>query len=510
MWRDVGPKLLMVLGLGLLGGFAWLTQHPESPWLEKAQEWPVVGGLAQRFREAYLGPQRPPEAEEATAVEDEGPLEVFATEARSEWRPPPPKTQRRPIPAGPPPAIPERQQVESAAAAVRSVPTVELAPIVHRTVPSYIASEWRWLLPGHRIQVSAAPDAEQLDELTAMAYLPILERQGSWAEVMYRGSRGWVDTEWEPPGAGRGSKRGLLRHRYEPVRGSDWTRLKRARKLLGIERPERQLGAYKLFTDVEDEELLEFLDRAATVAEEAYTARYGRAPSGDPKRSVVLFAREADYRTYSESANIPTQTHAGHAGSGVLAFFAEGRPREELTRTLVHEITHLLNDRAVARVLPPWLEEGIASDLGAVWMEDGGGAERGGAAPTVGVTIATPEVRTLLLGPLLESGKLPSVAVLMSLDRETFHQPGVQSYAYAHGAAFVRFLLDGDDGRHAELFRTFLRRVAGGRTAEPRMLLKLLETEPEDLDKAFRIWLADEIEAQKEALNDRFARAVAR
>lgn len=52
-------KLLLLLVLALLAGFAWLTGHPDAPWLEQAEEWPVVGSLVGRFRKAYLPPERP-------------------------------------------------------------------------------------------------------------------------------------------------------------------------------------------------------------------------------------------------------------------------------------------------------------------------------------------------------------------------------------------------------------------------------------------------------------------
>lgn len=51
-------KRLLLLVLALLSGFAWLTGHPDALWLEQAEEWPVVGSLAERFRKAYLPPER--------------------------------------------------------------------------------------------------------------------------------------------------------------------------------------------------------------------------------------------------------------------------------------------------------------------------------------------------------------------------------------------------------------------------------------------------------------------
>ncbi len=340
-------------------------------------------------------------------------------------------------------------------------------------------------------------DAEVRARLSSMAYLPVLGRRGEWAQVMFRGRQGWIDTSWQPPFRRRKAGRGVLRHRYEPVRASDSQRLKRARKLLGIDRPSRKLGAYTLYTDVEDEELLAFLDLAAATAEEAYFTRFGRLPSGDPKRSAVIFARRADYRRYSETAPGLPGTEAGHAGRGVLAMFAEGRSRQSLARTLVHEIGHLLNDRAVALHLPTWLEEGMASDLGSLWVEGSPNDSRP-LAGLLALVANGPEARLLTLAATLEAGQLPSVAVLMSLDRKTFQVNA--AYAYTHGAALVRYLLDSEDAGRGEAFRAFLKRVAVGHGADPALLLRLLEMDVAELDASFRAWLRVEATAAEARL----------
>lgn len=59
--------------LALAGGFAWLTRHPETPWLDRAAGWPAVGPLAARFRDAWrppppLPPPAPPEPPEIEVI----------------------------------------------------------------------------------------------------------------------------------------------------------------------------------------------------------------------------------------------------------------------------------------------------------------------------------------------------------------------------------------------------------------------------------------------------------
>ncbi|MCP3956749.1 MAG: hypothetical protein GY719_02735 [bacterium] len=509
MRRNVGPVFLLFLFLGLLGGFAWLTQNPETPWLEEAEEWPVVGGLAHRFRVAYLGPKAANRGAEEP-VEEPVPTEVGEPVAREPREPR--RQESRPIEIAPPrvaetapqpPREPEAR--EPMVTHIPRLPT--LVVTTERTaVPrgrsylddiTYEIDSWIWVLPGNRILTAAEPGAEERERIRAMTYLPVLGQQGDWARVLYRRQAGWVDTSWQPSHVRKKARRGAIRQRYEPVRGSDAGRLKKAREILGTGRPASKLGPYELYTDVEDDELLEFLDLAAETAEEAYFARYGRLPSGNPRRSAVLFAREEDYRRYSETASGLSGIQVGHAGLGVLAFYAEDRQRQDLGRTLVHEIGHLLNRRALARGLPPWMEEGMASDLGSLWVE-GSPAEDTRRRGRWSYAISGPEMSFLRLATTMEGGELPSVGVLMSLDRKKFHLSA--SYAYAHSVAFVRYLMDSEDAGEGEPFRAFLRRIAIGHGADPRKLLKLLDMDLEELDQSFRAWLGAEAAESSERI----------
>lgn len=545
--KAVVPPLVILLVVGLLVGFAYFSQNPESPALEEAQEWPVVGHVARFFRETYrpledageeqtestteveivyLTPDGKRLTKEQTAGEEPIRLASGAEPPRSrrpsdtpDW-PRTSKTPNEPVPVKVPEetltsrVVPGESPTDDSDRRSRRSNRAERAPssaaaVVARERASYLVSGWSWFLPGNTVRAEARSDAAARIELASMAWLPVLDRKGSWAEVVYDGQRGWVDTAWEPPYPRKAARRGLLRHRHEPVRSTDWGDLVEARKVLGIKEPTAKLGAYDLLTDVEDPQLIEFLDTAATAAEEAYFARFGRLPSGDPGRTAVLFATREKYLEYSSSTNMVTNTHMGHARTGLLAFFAEGISRERLGRTFIHEIGHLLNDRALARNLPTWLEEGLATDLGSVWIED---------SPLVTGRSSRrfidqgPDGRLLVLADIAKkTGGLPPVSVLMSLDYETFHKEGdIESYAYSHSVGLVRYLLDGDDGRHAKGFRAFLKDIATGYGASPKLLVKRLGVELEELDRDFRVWLAQELEAARSRRNQRLQRLAAR
>ncbi len=238
-------------------------------------------------------------------------------------------------------------------------------------------------------------------------------------------------------------------------------------------------------------------DSAIAAPEPADSVIVPIAETRAPRQLQGLFAQRQDYRRFSQQSTNLSGNEGGHAGRGVLAFFAEGRSPQALARTLIHEIGHLLNNRAVALRLPPWLEEGMASDLGSVWVE-GTPDESTDWADIWSLLTNGPDLSLLRLAGTHEIGKLPPVGVLMSLDYKTFHSS--PAYAYTHAAAFLRFLLDSEDAGRGEPFRAFLKRVAAGHGATPALLLRQLGTDVDELDERFRVWLLAETEIAKKRL----------
>lgn len=531
MWQRVRAFLFWVgllLGVGLFAGYAWLTQNPDSPYLEEATSWPVVGGLAADFRRAYLGDGGTDQvASAAVGATESQPELIIGTPAapgrrREDTSSPPVVHSGGESVAGfePPVRLPQRELppglarawVDEAPAKSPSANEPFVPPPVPRIEPPapIPALAWRWFLPGQSLY-GQATGGEVVATLEALSYLPILERAGGWVKVQFDGRPGWLEEAWQPPHNRRKARQGGMRQRFEPYRAADRQRLVTAKKILGLKKPVGKLGPYELWTDVDDPELLTFLDELAAAVEPAYFARYARLPSGDPKRAAVLFASEADYRRYSPTTML-SDTHVGHAGSGVLAMFVGERPRIDLARTLAHEITHLLDDRALAVNLPSWLEEGLASDLGSVWVEsaevDGGGTLAGDQRDTRrSFVLLGPDLRTLRLGTTLRAGNLPEIAAFLTLESKDFYRGENQGLAYDWGATFVKYLVDGDNGRYRDRFYHFLERIADGFVPNLALFLDSLGSKDASglvaLEADFRSWLERERESAKARIERR-------
>jgi hypothetical protein len=253
---------------------------------------------------------------------------------------------------------------------------------------------------------------------------------------------------------------------------------------------EAHVGPYALLTDLDEPALLAQLDRVARGLETVYAARYGVTPVGSPDEAVVLFARRASYDEYLTRSGGP-RAETGHVAGGVVAFYREGRLTEEVRSTLVHEITHLLDRRALGPALPPWLDEGIADDLGESRVGDEGGIVPG----TLGSSTlrAGPfyemhggEAALALLREAIGNGALPPLERLVAMDEGEFHSYEPRALVYSESSFLVRFLLQGE---RAPRFRAFLRSVARGGDPTGRALADALGVPLATLDAPLRDWV---------------------
>jgi hypothetical protein len=252
------------------------------------------------------------------------------------------------------------------------------------------------------------------------------------------------------------------------------------------------VGPYRLFTDVDDEDLVRGLDRLASELENVYVERYGVLPQGRAAEAVVLFRRQQSYDSYESAQSRVSGLHAvGLAGHGVVALWQGQRDHGEVAATLVHEIVHLLNRRAIGPALPPWMDEGIADDLAQARIDENwtlhpgelGGSENAGARHRV---LEGGRASLVLLQKAMESGELPSLAELTAWDWERFVLTDERGRNYAHASFLVRYLSSGD---LATGWRSFLSQVAAGGGVEQGAFVEALGVSWDRLEGGFRLWL---------------------
>ena len=125
-------------------------------------------------------------------------------------------------------------------------------------------------------------------------------------------------------------------------------------------------GPYPLYTDIQNVSLISTCGRLADRLDEVYEARYGLRPRGEPASAIVLFGSAEAYRDFAREGGVPVG-YAGYAlaARGLAVFHAsDTAPTEDFLATLMHELTHLVNRRALGVNLPPWLSEGLADGIG--------------------------------------------------------------------------------------------------------------------------------------------------
>jgi len=405
--RQPGSWLLLLALLGGIGAAAWVSRHPDSPLLERATRWPLVGSFARRVRESYR-PQRP--IEPAAPAE---PVVIWIHDAD-----PPAATRPARVGAAPP---------------VGPAPARRAAP------------------------VPVAPPRD----------LP----------------------SGEPP-LGRAAEPTLPL----PGRPADLWRLTRALGRLGAGALERRAGPYRLVTDVADASLLARADRLASELEALFVARYGLAAVGEARETIVLFAEEAAYRAEqaAEQELAPVAAATGHAGHGLVLLYRGERHADEVLGTLAHELAHLLIRRSIGPALPPWLDEGIADDLGASRIDPAGNLLPDTFSRVVRprdreVEISGGEAGLRRLVGALRAPDPPRVETLLARDWGSFVAAPGAELAYAQATCLVRFLLA--DRELGGPFRGFLATVAAGAPATSDALLHALGRSPDELDQGLRAWV---------------------
>jgi hypothetical protein len=186
---------------------------------------------------------------------------------------------------------------------------------------------------------------------------------------------------------------------------------------------------------------------------------------------------------------------------------AAGQPPEEVTALLVHELSHLLAERAFGRELPPWLAEGLAEELALCRLTRSGSVLPGTLRGRVRARpLDVNPNRPLLVGryevsadgaygalaALLAAqrrGAAQSLPELLALSPAEFTRFDGRRERYTASAFFVRFLLDGRGHRARAAFQAFLAAVAQGGPADAAAVAAALGEPLSLLERDFAAWL---------------------
>jgi len=347
-----------------------------------------------------------------------------------------------------------------------------------------------------------------LVRVDALIALEILDRRGDWTQVLFGAWRGWI----RPPSAD-GAVQPLPPTPSPPPppsrfeRNVTQQRLERAATQLGVAPETVPWGTFQLLSDVEDVRLLERTERIAAGLAATYQQRFGVSPGEPPNGRVVLFRHEEDYRAYEHQDPLLTDLDVrGHAAGDLALFFVSPGELEATTSILIHELTHLLNRRALGARLAPWLEEGLANDLSFSRIDRHGALDpgslngrirttetpirtRSGRGTWYSFTISGATAALTRLAARIDQRQVPPLSDLFDLPVKSFVDPLQREANYSQSTFVVRYLLDGDKGRHAAGFRRFLAALPQGAGDDAETLLRQLDTTLPELQRGFEQWV---------------------
>ncbi|MEM8930646.1 MAG: hypothetical protein AAGE94_05695 [Acidobacteriota bacterium] len=457
--REIPPHLIRdgLPALALVGAFAcfvagaWLTHHPNALVWDVLETTPGIGESLARLREGF--------------------------------RPPPPEGLHQPEPSASEPTIDEPP----------TVVTVGERP------PWNGPREYVWVLDDVPLHREASDDSPVVFRTEAISNLPRLERRGDWFRVWRHGLEGWVhlpgyrDDDTPPYGEAVDPPGPLA------PRPADEAAVTAVRELMGDRGHRGRVGPYTLWTDLDPSaNLLRVLDRVAEQIDSTYTARYGRQPLGTPIGTVAVFADIETYRRFQrDTFGIEGLDAVGHAHGGLAALYVGDRRRHAIVSTLIHELVHLVNRRAIGPALPPWLDEGLCEDLAnsEVTLDGDVDPARLGGAQIDWGDYKSMEGAGASLWALREAqtaGRLPSIATVVGLDWQDFVVSERSRLHYDVSSFFVRFLLDPRTPERAVALRDFLDSVADGEPPDPEALRQRLGTPWETLDAELGRWILEQ------------------
>ena len=265
-----------------------------------------------------------------------------------------------------------------------------------------------------------------------------------------------------------------------PPRATAQLVIRQAKEFLQDGGKEATCGPYRLWTDVTDARFLELCQRLAAPLDITYQQRYGLKPQGEPEEGIFLFEEIGDFQAFALKRSRLRVGYSGFSDSskGFVALYRGEVEVERWAQTLAHELTHLVNRRALGPGLPPWLSEGLADGMGDPAGPEGLGSLKGLRG------IEGPAKR---LRMAYSAGRVPSLERLVSLRRDQF-DGGIVSYDYEMSALFLRYLLQSPE--LTPRFRELLESLARAERYSPELVRAKLGRSWAELDQGLKSWLS--------------------
>ena len=452
MRRRLSPVVGLFALIVVFSGFAWLTRNPDANLVRRAREWPVIGPLAEAFHRAYVPPPDPGtkiDRSHAPGVVTE--YEIVVVE-------------------------PERN--------------VDFEP---RGATPFV-----WVGPGSPIHLEPDTSSAIVETTSALANLPVLDRQGDWYRIVRRAGgetpiTGWIHLQdYRDP---------VLESSVDPVlplpaNRVDNSRLELALTLMDGTGQEYHCGDYRLVTDSIVAGWLALCPELVADLERVYVERYALESVSAPAETIIFFSRREAYESFRDQEEIDFESPVAHSypSRGYIALFEADRSQAQVVSSLVHELTHLLNRRSLGPALPPWIAEGMADDLAESATDALGRVspgELGGEARTLSSwTLRTGGVASLIrLQTLDQLGTLPTLSELIDYEPEEFYSADQSQNNYALSSFWIRYLLAEPESERARRFRRYLGSIAAGQPISETLLTDHLGEGPAGLEEGFRVWL---------------------
>lgn len=315
-----------------------------------------------------------------------------------------------------------------------------------------LAAAWFTLTPGARLHRDPDASSPPLTIVDAELQVEELAESGDWVLVRYLGNRGWV-RRTAPDATVREALAGVPRDGSPDL-------LEAARSRLGAAGREVVVERFRLFTDVADDGLLAWLERAALDGSRIFLTAFRLQGVPRSGSAVVLFSREEDARGLDGLA-------CGRARARVAFARAASDDPDATIRRVLHQAGHLWAVELFGDTTPPWLEEGIADAWASLGEWD--------LLPPV----ERPPAGDVDRAPLRSS---------LTAGRELFLDDARGRQLRREARTFVRYLWSGGLSSGNTAFRDLLARSAEGVPLTVPALERLLGEDVATLQQRSRAW----------------------